>query len=314
MRPLRWPAERLDTLGGYATYHNLTLFTLFLAIYGAIQGARSIRGAEDRHVLEEILATGRSRGSVVRDRSVGFALTAGYVTLGLGAGIGIAFAAAGEPMFSRAISAMVAPGLGMLVGYGLGLLLAQLTPSARSAAGLASGLLVAAYVVENTWEDLGGLAWLRFGSAFHYINRSGTPVPGASSMWPPRPSSRPWPSSWSAAAGGRSPAATTRRPCGRGAGCAAARTFQGSVSCSCIRCRAHVLRARFGSLAWAGGAFPSGAHAGPPAVGDGDVVLVRHLVPGGRRVARPAPSTSTSRPASRCRSWPASSSPRPRDG
>src|SRR5665648_1277255 len=40
MRPLRWPAERLDTLGGYLTYHNVILFNLILAIYGAVQGAR----------------------------------------------------------------------------------------------------------------------------------------------------------------------------------------------------------------------------------------------------------------------------------
>ena len=25
--PLRWPADRLDTLGGYLTYHNVTLLT-----------------------------------------------------------------------------------------------------------------------------------------------------------------------------------------------------------------------------------------------------------------------------------------------
>ena len=48
MRLLRWPAERLDTLGGYLTYHNVMLFNLFLAIYGVVQGARDIRGAEER--------------------------------------------------------------------------------------------------------------------------------------------------------------------------------------------------------------------------------------------------------------------------
>src|SRR5512141_703384 len=32
MRPLRWPAARLDTLGGYLTFHNVPLFNLSLAI------------------------------------------------------------------------------------------------------------------------------------------------------------------------------------------------------------------------------------------------------------------------------------------
>jgi len=36
MRLLRWPAERLDTLGGYLTYHNVTLFTYFLSLYAVV--------------------------------------------------------------------------------------------------------------------------------------------------------------------------------------------------------------------------------------------------------------------------------------
>jgi len=41
MRLLRWPAERLDTLGGYLTYHNVTVFLLALSVYGAVQGANA---------------------------------------------------------------------------------------------------------------------------------------------------------------------------------------------------------------------------------------------------------------------------------
>jgi ABC-2 type transport system permease protein len=70
MRLLRWPAERLDTLGGYLTYHNVILFNLFLALYGVVQGARDIRGTEERGGLEEILATGHPRAAVVRDRAI----------------------------------------------------------------------------------------------------------------------------------------------------------------------------------------------------------------------------------------------------
>ena len=33
MRIIRWPADRLDTLGGYLAYHNITLFNFFLALY-----------------------------------------------------------------------------------------------------------------------------------------------------------------------------------------------------------------------------------------------------------------------------------------
>jgi ABC-2 type transport system permease protein len=57
MRLLRWPADRLDTLGGYLTYHNVTLFVLFLTLYAAVQGAHAIRGAEPGGMPAEILAT-----------------------------------------------------------------------------------------------------------------------------------------------------------------------------------------------------------------------------------------------------------------
>lgn len=178
MRPLRWPAERLDTLGGYISYHNLTLFAFFLAVYGAMQGARAIRGGEDSHALEEILATGWSRWDVVRDRALGFMLIMAGVTLGLGLGIAAGLAAADEPNLSGSFAAFTAIGLCALVGYGLGLLVSQFITSRRAAAGLSTVVLTSLYVIENTWENLHGLGVLRFLSPFHYANRSRALVPG----------------------------------------------------------------------------------------------------------------------------------------
>jgi ABC-2 type transport system permease protein len=95
MRPLRWPAERLDTLGGYLTFHNLTLVTLFLCVYGAVQGSRAIRRSEDQHALEEILSTGWPRGAVLLDRALGFLVTLLAICLGLGLGVAAAMAGGG---------------------------------------------------------------------------------------------------------------------------------------------------------------------------------------------------------------------------
>src|SRR5512134_3825305 len=55
LRPMRWPADRLDTLGGYLTYHNFTLYTLLLSVYAAVQGSRAVRGSEERHSLVQVL-------------------------------------------------------------------------------------------------------------------------------------------------------------------------------------------------------------------------------------------------------------------
>ncbi len=177
MRPLRWPADRLDTLGGYLWYHNVTLFTLFLTIYAAVQGARAVRGGEDAHSLEEILATGWSRAAVIRDRAAGFAITLLLITVGVGLGIAASMAAAGEPDFGGSIISATAAGLCALVGYSLGLLLSQLTATSRAAAGMASIVITLLYLGTNTAGELGPLGAVRFISPFDYSYMSRALVP-----------------------------------------------------------------------------------------------------------------------------------------
>lgn len=178
MRLLRWPAERLDTLGGYLTYHNVILFNLFLAIYGLVQGARDIRGAEERGGLEEILATGHPRAAVVRDRSIGFALVAALIGLGVGGGLAAGVAAGGQPDLVGSLITMGTSGLVAFAGYGLGMLLSQIVGSVRAAGGIGSVLLCALYVATNVEDDLGPLSFVRFGSPFHWANQSRALLPG----------------------------------------------------------------------------------------------------------------------------------------
>jgi ABC-2 type transport system permease protein len=97
LRLLRWPADRMDTLGGYLTYHNVFLFTLLLSLWAVVQGARAVRGAEESQSLEEVLATGWSRTEVVRDRTLGFLAVLVVVTAGVGAGTALALSAGGAP-------------------------------------------------------------------------------------------------------------------------------------------------------------------------------------------------------------------------
>jgi ABC-2 type transport system permease protein len=178
MRIMRWPAERLDTLGGYLTYHNVTLLMLGLAIYGAVQGARMVRGGEDRHSLEEVLATGWTRWAVIRDRTAGFLIIMVVISLALGLGTAAALAAGGEPDLSGSLLTMVAVGLCGMVGYSLGLLVSQLTPTARAAAGVSSIVLTALYVLNNVWEELHWFGTVRFISPFYYADFSRALVPG----------------------------------------------------------------------------------------------------------------------------------------
>ncbi|WP_205325880.1 ABC transporter permease [Glycomyces sp. YM15] len=178
MRLLRWPAERIDTLGGYLAYHNVTLFSLGLAAYGAVQGAHAIRTAETRGVQAEILAAGRPRTAALVDRAIGFAAVLSVICLGLGAGIAAAMALGGEPDTSGSFTTALVMGLCAYAGYGLGMLLGQLTPGLRTGTGLAVLLLTTLYLLTNIWSEIGPAGAVRFLSPFHYANYSRALVPG----------------------------------------------------------------------------------------------------------------------------------------
>lgn len=178
MRVLRWPAERLDTLGGYVTYHNVIVINLCLVLYGVVQGAKAIRGAEERRTLEEVLATGVSRVRVVLDRTLAFAVALAAVCLGVALGVAAGLAGGGAGDLPGSLVTLAGTGLAALVGYGIGLLAGQLVSSARAAAGAGSVVVVALYLATNLGDELGALSFLQHLSPFTYANRSRALVPG----------------------------------------------------------------------------------------------------------------------------------------
>jgi ABC-2 type transport system permease protein len=178
MRLLRWPADRLDTLGGYLTYHNVTLFVLFLTLYAAVRGSHAIRGAEPGGMPAQILAAGRSRGGVVLDRATGFAATLALIGLGLGAGLALAMLAGGQPDTGGALITGLAAALCAFAGYAVGALVSQLTPSSRAATGIAALAMTGLYLVTNVWERLGPFGLLRYLSPYYYFDFSRALVPG----------------------------------------------------------------------------------------------------------------------------------------
>lgn len=178
LRVLRWPAERLDTLGGYLTYHNILLIPLFLGLYAAIAGGQAIRGGEAAGSLEQILATGVRRSAVVRDRAIGFLVATALITLGLGAGTAIGLAAGGEADFAGSFIAAGEAALCAYTFYALGLLVAQLTRTARTATGITALVMTALYVFTNVWDKAGAFGVARFVSPFFYFQQSRVLVPG----------------------------------------------------------------------------------------------------------------------------------------
>lgn len=178
MRVTRWPAERLDTLGGYLTYHNLILIPLLLGIYAVVQGTRAIRGAEEDGVLPSWLVAGGSRRGVIRDRALAFLAGLVPIAAGLALGTALAMRTGGEPRDADALLTAATAALAAACFYALALLVSQLVRGSGRAAGLSVLAMVSLFVVSNTWEDLGPLAVLRYVSPFHLRQRSDVLIPG----------------------------------------------------------------------------------------------------------------------------------------
>jgi Bacterial transcriptional activator domain len=110
---------------------------------------------------------------------VGFTVTLGLICVGLGLGLAASMAAGGQPDLGGSLITALACGLAALAAaYGLGVLVSQLTPSARAGKAVAALVVVALYVLTNVWEELGAAGAIRFVSPFFYFNQSRALVPG----------------------------------------------------------------------------------------------------------------------------------------
>ncbi len=181
LRIIRWPADRLDTLGGYLAYHNIVLFNFFLAIFAAVQGARLIRYLEEKRSIEFYLATGLSRARIVTLRSISFFIAQMMISLSLGFGTAFALVASEEANTSGAIVTLLAGGICIFPFFGLGLLLSQFIPSARTASGVTSIIVTVIYVLDNISGKYSWLEWIQHISPFHYANLTRPVIPGFTS-------------------------------------------------------------------------------------------------------------------------------------
>lgn len=178
MRIIRWPADRLDTLGGYLAYHNVVLFNFFLAIFAGVQGARLLRHMEEKKSAEFFLATGLSRTRIITLRSTAYFISQIVISLALGIGTAIAMASSDASNTSGSIITLLAGGICIFPFFGLGLLISQFTPSARTAAGITSVFVTVIYVLDNISGKYSWLEWFTYFSPFHYANRSRPLIPG----------------------------------------------------------------------------------------------------------------------------------------
>lgn len=178
MRPLTGVAERLDTYGGYVTYHNASIAAFVLSLWAVIQGARAIRGWEERGALGVWLATGTRRWRLVVDQATGMMLALIAIAMGVGGGLGIGAAAAGDPSWGASFVVAMEMALVAATFFAMATFVSQLTTTARAGAGLTTIMLVATYLAANMSSELGWFGWVRFVSPFFYFQQSRLLIPG----------------------------------------------------------------------------------------------------------------------------------------
>ena len=178
MRIIRWPADRLDTLGGYLTYHNIILFNYFLALFAAVQGSRLIRHLEENRDIDFYLSTGISRRRLITLRSIAYFLSQMIISLGLGAGTAFALTASKASNTGGSFITLLAGGICIFPFFGLGVLVSQFLTSARTASGVTSIVVTTIYLLGNIADKYSWLAWIKYLSPFHYANLSRPVIPG----------------------------------------------------------------------------------------------------------------------------------------
>lgn len=172
---------QLETLGGYLTWRSFGSLAIVYAVWGLFAGTGAGRGDEDKGLVDAWLAAGVSRARWIASRAVAFVLVA---TGSIGAGLAVTAIGAAIVQESLPVGGLVPEGIAMLaltlVGFGLGLLVAQISATRRSASAIGGVILIAAFSLNamlRAGADPGVLKWL---SPFYLFDRSAPLLQGGS--------------------------------------------------------------------------------------------------------------------------------------
>jgi ABC-2 type transport system permease protein len=166
------PPTRVDTVAGFVDWRILSGGTLYIAIYTVISGAASLRGEEEKGLVEMWLAAGLGRATLVVCRAIAITLAlAGAATLA--AAIGIAGTrspslALPADALATTVFMIMLPGLFF---FALSMLVTQILPSRRGAATLVGGIAALTFVLANLSYVIGGLSLVRWLSPFFYFDQ-----------------------------------------------------------------------------------------------------------------------------------------------
>lgn len=172
----------LGTIGGYLQWRVGGALPILFGFWALLSSTGATRGDEEHGLVELWLSEGVGRVRYLTDRVLGFALAsavaiaATWIVAGLGAARG------GSALGSGPLAAMSVAVLAIvLVCYGVGLVVAQVTATRGAAAGVGGIVLLVLFFINSFSRSAHSLRPLaRVVSPFYYYDRSTPLAPGGS--------------------------------------------------------------------------------------------------------------------------------------
>jgi ABC-2 type transport system permease protein len=165
------PSPQIDTVAGYAATHMVGVYGIIGAVWGLLAATRLLRGEEEAGRWELLLAgqTTRRRAAAAAIAGVGI----GFVTLwAVTAAATVAVGRTSDARFSVTASlfAATAAVAAAAVFLAVGALSSQLAATRRQAAGVATAVFGAAYLLRVVAYSSTTLGWLRWATPLGWVD------------------------------------------------------------------------------------------------------------------------------------------------
>jgi ABC-2 type transport system permease protein len=170
---------RPDTAAGYLQWRGYGVFAIVFAAWAVMSACGAVRRDEDRGMVETWLATGISRMRLLSTRALFFALLSAalVVVAGFSGWLGCLIAGSPAPVAGLVGESAALWGL-TLACFAIGLLVAQIAPDFRSAAGIGAAVIVVMFAIDSIGRTSINRSPLTDISVFFLFNRSKSFAPG----------------------------------------------------------------------------------------------------------------------------------------
>jgi ABC-2 type transport system permease protein len=172
---------RPDTAAGYLQWRGYGVFAIVFGAWGLLSACGAVRRDEDRGLVEAWLSTGMSRSRLLLTRTASFGLLSAAVVVIAGFAGWLGCMIAGSPAQVSGLVGESAALWGLTMScFGIGVLVAQIAPDFRAAAGYGATVLIALFVIDSIGRSSINRSALTDVSVFFLYNRSNAFAPGGS--------------------------------------------------------------------------------------------------------------------------------------